>query len=111
MNVSVQVGDQVVWDRCHLNVTTIIKNYSTQESVRLVVLRNMKSLDLVSVPPLTQYPLLLDDIVSRLRSCSHSCYNLCQIFESEDFAKYRSKRELRVHKGKLVRMTLEVPPP
>ena len=29
----VKVGGAVVWDRCHLNVTTIIKNLSTQDKV------------------------------------------------------------------------------
>ena len=29
-----QVGEVVVWDRCHLNVTTIIKNQSAMEKLR-----------------------------------------------------------------------------
>ena len=29
-----QVGEEVVWDRCHLNVTTIIKNQSAMEKLR-----------------------------------------------------------------------------
>ena len=33
----VKVGGAVVWDRCHLNVTTIIKNLSTQDKVRTTV--------------------------------------------------------------------------
>merc|ERR550519_1615094 len=80
-----KVGEEVVWDRCHLNVTTIIKNQSAMEKLRLVVLRNKQSLDQLSVKPISQYPLLLDDM----------------IFESEEFKKFRAKRELRVHKGKL----------
>ena len=32
--VPVQVGEEVVWDRCHLNVTTIIKNHSAMEKLR-----------------------------------------------------------------------------
>ena len=88
-----QVGEQVVWDRCHLNVTTIIKNHSAQvhftgqpytlhfmftlpqgflklhttrshqEKLRLVVLRGEGSMELVSVKAITQYPLMLDDMV------------------------------------------------
>ena len=34
----VRVGGAVVWDRCHLNVTTIIKNLSTQDKVRTLSL-------------------------------------------------------------------------
>ena len=52
-----------MWDRCHLNVTTIIKSQSSQEQIRLVVLRSDQSLDRVSVKPLEHYPLLLDDMV------------------------------------------------
>merc|ERR1719397_998325 len=80
-----KVGEEVVWDRCHLNVTTIIKNQSAMEKLRLVVLRNKQSLEQLSVKPISQYPLLLDDM----------------IFEGEEFKKFRAKRELRVHKGKL----------
>jgi len=79
-----KVGDHVVWDRCHLNVTTIIKNMSSQEKIGLTVLRDGKSLEQVSVKPVTHYPLLLDDM----------------IFESQEFHKFKAKRELRVHKGK-----------
>lgn len=80
-----KVAGHVVWDRSHLNVTTIIKNYSSQDKLRLVVLRSGSSLDMLSVKPVTHYPLLLDDM----------------IFESEEFVKFKAKRELRVHKGKL----------
>ena len=30
-----QVGEEIVWDSCHLNVTTIIKNQSAMEKLRL----------------------------------------------------------------------------
>ena len=65
----VKVGEVAVWDRCHLNVTTIIKNLSSQESVSVTVLRNSSHLTHLSVLPVTHYPLLLDDMVSmgRLR--------------------------------------------
>ena len=60
----VKVGEVTVWDRCHLNVTTIIKNLSSMESVSVTVLRNSSHLGHLSVRPVTHYPLLLDDMVS-----------------------------------------------
>ena len=62
----IKVGDYVVWDRCHLNVTTIIKNLPPNEKVDIVVLRNKKYAADLSVKPVTHYPLLLDDMVSCL---------------------------------------------
>ena len=62
----VKVGETLVWDRCHLNVTTIIKNMSSSESISMVVLRHKSHEDDLSVRPVTHYPLLLDDMVSRL---------------------------------------------
>ena len=59
----VKVGDFTVWDRCHLNVTTIIKNMSSSDTVTLTVLRNKKNFNDLSVKPVTHYPLLLDDMV------------------------------------------------
>ena len=52
------------WDRCHLNVTTIIKNMSSQDKISMTVLRDGKNMENVSVKPVTHYPLLLDDMVS-----------------------------------------------
>ena len=60
----IQVGEHVVSDRCHLNVTTIIKNMSTQESISLTVLRADSSGQQLSVRPVKHYPLLLNDMVS-----------------------------------------------
>ena len=59
----VKVGDHVVWDRCHLNVTTIIKNMSSTEVLNITVLRNTSNMNNISVRPLTHYPLMLDDMV------------------------------------------------
>jgi len=80
----VKVGEVTVWDRCHLNVTSIIKNMSSIDKIDITVLRNKKYMGDLSVKPVTHYPLLLDDM----------------IFESEEFSKFSAKRELRVHKGK-----------
>ena len=80
----VKVGGAVVWDRCHLNVTTIIKNLSTQDKVRttvsmmyntryiidqvdITVLRHTGHVADLSVKPVTHYPLLLDDMVRHYR--------------------------------------------
>ena len=59
----VRVGGHVVWDRCHLVVTSIIKQLSSTEPVQLTVVRGPGCLAQLSVPPLTRYPLLLDDMV------------------------------------------------
>ena len=122
---------------------------------RLVVLRNKESLEQLSVKPISQYPLLLDDMVGHIivfvlndiliilsssmtwppTSLPSSPIiqifaiinnnivtihvitiitnnivisnitpdeKVLQIFESDEFKKFRAKRELRVHKGKLV---------
>ena len=84
----VKVGGAVVWDRCHLNVTTIIKNLSTQDKVShsqqqcpccitldkyiiaqvdITVLRHTGHVADLSVKPVTHYPLLLDDMVRHYR--------------------------------------------
>ena len=67
----VRVGEVTVWDRCHLNVTTIIKNLSSQESVSVTVLRSSSHLGSLSVRPVTHYPLLLDDMVSAVIVYKH----------------------------------------
>ena len=59
----VKVGDFVVWDRCHLNVTSIIKNMPSTEVLNITVLRNISNMNNISVRPLTHYPLMLDDMV------------------------------------------------
>ena len=64
----VKVGDHVVWDRCHLNVTSIIKNMSSTEVLNITVLRNISNMSNISVRPLTHYPLMLDDMVGSPRS-------------------------------------------
>ena len=64
----VKVGDFVVWDRCHLNVTTIIKNMPSTEVLNITVLRNISNMNNISVRPLTHYPLMLDDMVGGLCS-------------------------------------------
>ena len=60
----VKVGEVTVWDRCHLNVTTIIKNMSSMDKIDITVLRNKKYIGDLSVKPVTHYPLLLDDMVA-----------------------------------------------
>ena len=60
----VKVGEFVVWDRCHLNVTSIIKNMASTEVLNITVLRNLANMNNISVRPLTHYPLMLDDMVS-----------------------------------------------
>ena len=64
----VKVGEQVVWDRCHLNVTSIIKNMSSTDFIDITVIRNNSNMNNISVKPLTQYPLMLDDMVGLLDS-------------------------------------------
>lgn len=59
----VKVGQQVVWDRCHLNVTSIIKNMSNTDFIDITVIRNNSHMNDISVKPLTHYPLMLDDMV------------------------------------------------
>ena len=81
----VKVGEVTVWDRCHLNVTTIIKNLSSLESVSVTVLRNSSHLGNLSVRPVTHYPLLLDDMVS---IGSKENYK-----EGEPFLKYLPKKK------------------
>ena len=60
----IRVGEVVVWDRCHLNVTSIIKNMASHEKLSITVLRNKKYAGDLSVKPVTHYPLLLDDMVT-----------------------------------------------
>jgi len=79
-----KVGDHYVWDRCHLNVTSIIKSYAASAALEVAVLRSKQGLNNLAVKPVTQFPLLLDDM----------------IFESEEFYRFKTKRELKVHKGK-----------
>ena len=69
----VKVGEVTVWDRCHLNVTTIIKNMSSIDKIDITVLRNKKYMGDLSVKPVTHYPLLLDDMVI---TRSNFCFRL-----------------------------------
>lgn len=70
----VKVGEVTVWDRCHLNVTSIIKNMSSIDKIDITVLRNKKYMGDLSVKPVTHYPLLLDDMVITQS-------NFCFLFE------------------------------
>ena len=60
---STQVGEHYVWDRCHLNDSSIIKGYSNLASMEVVVLRSKQGMKELAVNPVTHFPLLLDDMV------------------------------------------------
>ena len=46
-----------------LNVTMVEQGYSSLSSLELVVLRKTTGLEELAVPPVTHFPLLLDDMV------------------------------------------------